>query len=48
MTCSSPWGLDPSGVDATGGITPPPLAPHHLPPRRPLTMITCMDTIQFN
>jgi hypothetical protein len=48
MTCSSPWGLEPYCVDATGGVASPPLAPRRLPPRRPLTMITYRDTIQFN
>jgi hypothetical protein len=48
MNFYSPWGLDPSGVDATGGIAAPPLAPCRLPPRRPLTMITCTITIQNN
>jgi hypothetical protein len=33
-------GLNSSGVDATGGIAPPPLAPRRLPLQRPLTMIT--------
>jgi hypothetical protein len=27
-------------VDAGGGVSPPPLAPRRLPPRRPLTMVT--------
>jgi hypothetical protein len=41
-------GLDPSGVDATGGVTPPPLTPRHLPSWRPLTMITCTHTRQLD